>query len=308
MPHRAVAADDWVARSCAWKGAPELKELLFVGRGGEGVVLASQLLADTFARAGYWAQGFPEFKAERRGAPISAFLRWDESPIHRRYKMQECDVLAVITPSPPLPRMLHKVRPGGLVVLNREDRFGLAGPFDIARVPASRIAREHGILSAEGRPMGNMALLGACVRLLLPDGLGFLEAAISARMHGVAAEANLVAAGEGYERCTRQRPRAGDARLEPAEELGARKIRLMPLFQTSTLDSLGIETGSWSLDRPVLTEHCTSCALCALFCPEGAIDRDHGAVVIDYLHCKGCGICEIVCPVRDAVRMEEVRA
>jgi pyruvate ferredoxin oxidoreductase gamma subunit len=282
--------------------------MLFVGRGGEGVVLASQLMADTFARAGFWAQSFPEFKAERRGAPIAAFLRWDESPIHRRYKVRDCDVLAVITPSPPLPETLHKVRPGGLVVLNLESRFALAGPFDMARVPASRIARELGIVSAEGRPMGNMALLGACVRLLLPDGLGHLEQAITSRM-GRRAEANVVAAREGYERCTRQRALAGDARLAPATEIaGARKIRLTPVYQSSTLDSLSIQTGSWSLDRPVLTDACTSCALCALFCPEGAIERDDGSVVIDYLHCKGCGICEIVCPVHDAVRMEEVRA
>ncbi len=281
--------------------------MLFVGRGGEGVVLASQLMADTFARAGFWAQSFPEFKAERRGAPISAFLRWDESPIHRRYKVRECDVLAVITPSPPLPQTLHKVRAGGLVILNREARFGLTGPFDIARVPASRIARGHEILSAEGRPMGNMALLGACVKLLLPEGLEFLEQAITDRMGARTAAKNIVAAREGFERCTRQRALAGDARLEPAADSGQPlKIPTTPLFQSSTLDSLGIQTGSWSLDRPILTDECTSCALCALFCPEGAIERDDGSVVIDYLHCKGCGICEIVCPVRNAVRMEEV--
>ena len=70
-----------------------MKEMLLLGRGGEGVVLASQILADTFARAGFWVQSFPEFTAERRGAPIAAFLRWDEtSPIHRRYKVQDCDV------------------------------------------------------------------------------------------------------------------------------------------------------------------------------------------------------------------------
>ena len=121
-----------------------MKEMLLVGRGGEGVVLASQILADTFARAGFWVQSFPEFKAERRGAPISAFLRWDEtSPIHRRYKVRECDVLVVVSPSPPSPEVMRTVRPGGLIVLNRETRFPHAGPFDIARVPASRIAQEQ---------------------------------------------------------------------------------------------------------------------------------------------------------------------
>jgi 2-oxoacid:acceptor oxidoreductase gamma subunit (pyruvate/2-ketoisovalerate family) len=229
--------------------------MLFVGRGGEGVVLASQLLADTFARAGYWAQSFPEFKAERRGAPISAFLRWDESPIHRRYKVRDCDVLAVVSPSPPSPEVLRAVRPGGLIVLNREGRFPYAGAFDIARVPASRIARDHDVLSAEGRPMGNVAVLGACVKLLLPDGLGYLEEAIASRM-GSAAGMNVVAAREGYARCTRQRARAGDAPLERAPDPGDVSVppRISALFPVSTTDSLGIHTGSWSLDRPVLTD------------------------------------------------------
>jgi pyruvate ferredoxin oxidoreductase gamma subunit len=286
-----------------------VKEMLFVGRGGEGVVLASQLLADTFARAGYWAQSFPEFKAERRGAPISAFLRWDESsPIHRRYKVRECDVLAVVSPSPPSTDVLRTVKPGGLVVLNRETRFAQRGPFHVARVPASRIARENEVFSSEGRPMGNVALLGACVHLLLPDGLGFLEQAIAARL-GAAAEVNLAAARAGYALCTRQRPLAADVALEPAPNGGRAEPRHSPaLFPVSTTDSLAIHTGSWSLDRPVLLPECTSCALCALFCPEGAIVRTDGVVAIDYLYCKGCGICQVVCPVRDAIRMEEVRA
>ena len=55
-------------------------------------------------------------------------------------------------------------------------------------------------------------------------------------------------------------------------------------------------------------EACTACAVCALFCPEGAISRRDGSMVIDFLHCKGCGICEVVCPVRNAISMEEVRA
>lgn len=280
--------------------------MLVSGRGGEGVVLASQLLADAFARAGCWVQSFPEFKAERRGAPISAFLRWDDtSPVHRRYKLRECDVLVVLSPSPPSPELLRIVRPGGLVVLNRETRFAGCGPFAVARVPASRIARDHGILSVEGRPMGNVATLGACMKLLLPDGLAFLEEAIAARM-GASAAANAVAAREGYARCTRQHVLAGDARLDPAPAPLPPPQR--PRFAVSTLDSLRNHTGSWSLERPVLLEACNDCALCALFCPEGAIGRVDGSMAIDYLYCKGCGICEDVCPVKNAISMSEVAA
>jgi 2-oxoacid:acceptor oxidoreductase gamma subunit (pyruvate/2-ketoisovalerate family)/2-oxoacid:acceptor oxidoreductase delta subunit (pyruvate/2-ketoisovalerate family) len=281
--------------------------MLFVGRGGEGVVLASQLLADAFARAGFWVQSFPEFKAERRGAPISAFLRWDDAPIHRRYKVRECDVLAVVSPSPPSPAVLRSVRPGGIVVLNRETRFPHTGPFELARVPASHIARTHGIVSAEGRPMGNIALLGACVRLLLPEGLGVLEEAIASRMRATA-DANVVAARDGYERCVRQRSRPDDVPLQLTDALAGTAAWAPPLFPASTGDSRANHTGSWSLDRPVLSNRCSGCALCALFCPEGAIRRTDHAITIDYDYCKGCGICEVVCPVRDAIRMEEVHA
>jgi len=285
-----------------------VKEMLVVGRGGEGVVLASQILAETFARAGNWVQSFPEFKAERRGAPISAFLRWDEqSPIHRRYKVQDCDVLVVVSPSPPSPQAIGAVRPGGLIVLNRETRFPHSGPFDIARVPASRIAQDNGVLSSEGRPMGNVALLGACVRLLLPDGLEHLEQAVASRLGG-RAEANIVAAREGYARCARQRTLARDTPVEAAPDT-AQLPRWSPAaFPVSTIDSRVNQTGTWSLDRPVLLDGCTACAVCALFCPEGAISRANGSMAIDFLHCKGCGICEVVCPVRNAIAMEAVPA
>lgn len=282
-----------------------MKEMVLFGRGGEGVLLASQILAETFARAGCFVQSFPEFTAERRGAPISAFLRWDESaPIHRRYKVRECDVLAVVSPAPPPPEILDMLRPGGLAVLNRDLRFPHSGAFEIARVPASRLARECGVLSAEGRPLGNVAVLGACVKLLLPGGLGFLEQAVASRI-AADVEANLRAARQGYARCTRQRARPGDSPFEPVPAAAPRR---RPVFPVSTTDSRGNLTGTWSLDRPVLFPGCSACALCALFCPEGAIARRDGAMVVDYLHCKGCGICEAVCPVRNAIAMEEVHA
>lgn len=279
-----------------------------VGRGGEGVVLASQLLADALSRAGFSAQCFPEFKAERRGAPISAFLRWDDvSSIHRRYRLREWDVLVGLSPAPPSPELLRAVRPGGLVVLNRDARLPLRGGFAIARVPASRIAREDGVLSAEGRPMGNVAMLGACVRLLLPDRLDVLEQAIEARM-GDASAANLAAARRGYALCRRQRSLLSDPVLVPLGDGAEAAAVAVPLFPVSSTDSIAVQTGSWALERPVLRDACSACAVCALFCPEGAIHRADGGVEIDYRFCKGCGICELVCPLRDAIVMEEVSA
>jgi 2-oxoacid:acceptor oxidoreductase gamma subunit (pyruvate/2-ketoisovalerate family)/2-oxoacid:acceptor oxidoreductase delta subunit (pyruvate/2-ketoisovalerate family) len=285
------------------RDGPVMTEMLLVGRGGDGVLLASQILAETFARAGLWVQSFPEFTAERRGAPISAFLRWDEAPIHRRYKVREPDVVVVVSSAPPLPEALRSVKAGGLIILNRETRFPHAGPFEVARVPAARIARENAILSSDGRPMGNTAVLGACVRLLLPEGLPFLEQALESRM-GAAARANVAGAREGYARCTTQHTLAGDTPVEPASAVAPRPSA--PRFPVSTMDSHLSHTGAWSFERPVLGGACTACAVCALFCPEGAISRSEGSMSIDLLYCKGCGICEVVCPVRNAIAMEEV--
>jgi pyruvate ferredoxin oxidoreductase gamma subunit len=282
-----------------------MQEMLLTGRGGEGVVLASQILADTFARAGYWVQSFPEFKAERRGAPISAFLRWDDAPIRRRYKLRECDVLVAISASPPPAQSVAMLRPGGLLLVNRDTRFPHRGDYRVAHAPGSQVARRHRILSAEGRPMGNVAVLGAAVRLLLPGGLGFLEEAIRARM-GSLAEPNILAARDGYRLCARQHTVPSDTPYEPAESPLPRPA--LPPYAVSVTTTRVNHTGAWSVERPVLLEPCNVCGLCALFCPEGAMRRVDGVMEIDLDYCKGCGICEEVCPVRNAIAMEEVPA
>ena len=227
------------------------------------------------------------------------------SPIRRRYKVQDCDVLVDVSPAPPSDDVLRMVRPGGLVVLNRETRFAHGGAFEIARVPASRIAQENGILSSERRPMGNVAVLGACMNLLVPDGLGFLEEAVDRPRASRLGGEERPGGARGLREGLRQHARAGDTPVAPAPDV---RHGRRPLFAVSTTDSLGNHTGGWSLDRPVLRDACNDCALCALFCPEGAIARTDGSMAIDYLYCKGCGICEVVCPVKDAIAMEAVPA
>ena len=121
-----------------------MQEMLLVGRGGEGVVLASQILADTFARAGFWVQSFPEFKAERRGAPISAFLRWDDGadppPLQGAGVRRARRHLARRRRPPELlrdgaARRSRRPQPRDALAASRRRST-------IARVPASRIARD----------------------------------------------------------------------------------------------------------------------------------------------------------------------
>ena len=66
-------------------------EVKISGRGGQGAVLASQVLATVFFEKGFYVQSFPSFGAERRGAPVSAFLRVDSKEITLRYSIQSPD-------------------------------------------------------------------------------------------------------------------------------------------------------------------------------------------------------------------------
>ena len=54
------------------------------GRGGQGNVSAAYLLAAAAFESGRMCQAFPSFGAERRGAPVTAFVRIDDRMIRMR--------------------------------------------------------------------------------------------------------------------------------------------------------------------------------------------------------------------------------
>ena len=74
-------------------------EVKISGRGGQGAVLASQILAAAFFETGMWVQSFPSFGAERRGAPVSGFLRVDRDEITLRCGVQHPDWMVLFDPS-----------------------------------------------------------------------------------------------------------------------------------------------------------------------------------------------------------------
>ena len=73
-------------------------EIRIHGRGGQGVVIASKVLAVAAAKEGKRVQSFPTFGPERRGAPVAAFARIDEKEIRRRYQIYHPDHVIVLDP------------------------------------------------------------------------------------------------------------------------------------------------------------------------------------------------------------------
>ncbi len=68
------------------------------GRGGQGAVIASEILAEAFFREGKYVQAFPAFGVERRGAPVVAFTRVADDEIRERCEIYEPDHLIVLDP------------------------------------------------------------------------------------------------------------------------------------------------------------------------------------------------------------------
>ena len=79
----------------------DLVEIRFHGRGGQGAVLAATLAAETAFRMGYYPQAFPFFGAERRGAPVVAFLRYSKSFLMPRSRIYEPNCVVVFDPELP---------------------------------------------------------------------------------------------------------------------------------------------------------------------------------------------------------------
>jgi 2-oxoacid:acceptor oxidoreductase gamma subunit (pyruvate/2-ketoisovalerate family) len=73
-----------------------MKEITILGRGGQGAVTGAQVLATAAFLEGYWAQTFPQFGAERRGAPVIAYVRLAHKAIPIRSKVYYPDVVIVM--------------------------------------------------------------------------------------------------------------------------------------------------------------------------------------------------------------------
>ncbi len=139
-------------------------EVRFHGRGGQGAVTAAEIVAQAAIKKGDYAQAFPSFGPERRGAPVQAFLRVSDKPIRLRSKIYEPDNVLILDPT-----LLRSGNPAmglkknGFVVINsnksEEELKKLFPGHNIAYVDASTIAKEE-----MGISITNTTMLGALLK------------------------------------------------------------------------------------------------------------------------------------------------
>ena len=170
-------------------------EVRIHGRGGQGAQVGCQILAGAFFRSGRQVQAFAAYGGERRGAPVTAFVRADDRPIRLRCDIERPRYALVLDPTMfDGGALVADMQPGGTVLLNSPGAPEVTLPQGVrlVAVDAAGIAGRTGLGS-----IVSTALLGAFAQA---TGLVSLEDLLAAVEEGSPArrDENLEACSAGY--------------------------------------------------------------------------------------------------------------
>ena len=155
-----------------------LKEIRLHGRGGQGAVTSTQVLAIAAFHDGKYSQAFPNFGVERTGAPVESYVRIDKKPINLRQHVYDPNYVIVLDSS-----LLDAVdvtkglKKDGIIIVNTDKSVAelkkKLGNFNIYSINITKIA-----LDVIGKPFVNIASLGAFCTLSKEVSLEALNKAI----------------------------------------------------------------------------------------------------------------------------------
>ncbi len=138
-----------------------MHEVRIHGRGGQGAVLASAILATALVEEGRHVMAIPAFGFERRGAPVVAFLRFDDRVIRQVTNIYKPDMVMVIDPTVARSVDVFAGTPAGslLVQATQKAATELVVPANVSRVAVCNAV--HIALDVFKRPITNTIMLGA---------------------------------------------------------------------------------------------------------------------------------------------------
>ena len=293
----------------------------FHGRGGQGIKTAGRILGTAFFLEGFEVQDAPLYGAERRGAPLFAYVRAAHKPINERGIIRHPDLVVVADDT------LLAVPAAGVLVGITAQTVLLLDSFEPAPVWQQRLNFPGRLLvlpataEVEDRatlPYSGAICASAAARLI---GLrrGSLEQAIGEELAGAGPaviQRDLDQALAAYDRIVEHTGIVGQGEMPPAGAYSPPAWVDLPLDDVGlaapdihgAATSVQVRTGLWRTMRPVIDYHyCRQCLACATFCPDGAIQIVEGQPHIDYAHCKGCLICVVQCPYHPMTALPEHR-
>lgn len=285
----------------------------FHGRGGQGMKTAGRILGTAFFHTGFEVQDAPRYGAERRGAPIFAYVRADRNAINERGIIRRPDLVIVADDT------LVTIPAAGVLSGATEHTVLLLRTAQAPEVWQERLNFPGLVLTltaaAEGEDVLELRYIGAtctgaAARLVgvmpresleqaIKDELGHLGEDVVAKDLNQALEAfDLMADHAGC--VTEGKEPPADAYEEPAWiELPFEEADISAPVIHAPATSVQVATGLWRTMRPVIDyDRCKRCAwICSTLCPDSTISiNEAGYPEIDYEHCKGCLICMSSCP------------
>ena len=302
----------------------------FHGRGGQGIKTASRILGTAFFLDGYEVQDAPRYGAERRGAPIVAYVRAAHETIQERGIIQAPDLVVVADDTlvaMPAAKVLQGIASHTVVLIRTQESDA------VWRERLTAAARTLTLPVGPGDDPADMVSVGAicagaAAQLVGVISRAALEEALRTELVGVPVPEmdntvdHTLAAFDAME--------TDGGCVEPSGTPLADRYTA-PAWITLPFDvadvaapaihaaatSVQVRTGLWRTTRPVIDyDRCKHCTwICSSFCPDNAIQVDEQQwPQVDYDHCKGCMICVAVCPthvitaIPEAAALEEVTA
>jgi len=302
----------------------------FHGRGGQGMKTASRILGTAFFLEGFEVQDAPRYGAERRGAPISAFVRASRQTIKERGIIHRPDLIVVAEES------LIPIATAGVLGGVSEHAVLLINSHEEPEVWKDRLSLRCHVLTmptaSKGKDMLkfrfiNAACAGAAACLVPVISRDSLEQAISNELGALkkkVVKKNLQQAMAAYDLMANHEGIVSEREDIPLDNYRRPNWIKLP-FEGSRISapaiygkatSTEVMTGLWRTMCPVIDySRCKQCWwVCSTFCPDGAIAVDEeGYPQINYDHCKGCMVCLAQCssnaiaavPEQDALAEEE---
>jgi len=175
-------------------------EIRFHGRGGQGAVLASKILAKALVEEGKFVKAIPSFGFERRGAPVEAFLRFDDKEFRQLTNIYNPDCIVCLDPT--LPRAVD-IFEG----MNRNGVWVQATKKSIDQLEVPETVVKVGLCDGFGlamailkRPITNSIMLGAFAKTTGIVSLDSLNKGMeTTAFRDAILEKNIEAARLGYE-------------------------------------------------------------------------------------------------------------
>ncbi len=177
----------------------QVYEVRLHGRGGQGAVMASKILAKALVEDGWNVTAIPAFGFERRGAPVAAFLRYSKRPLRAATNIYHPDYIICIDPTVARAVDIYAgLRPGGTLL---QCSGKPAGDLDIpATVSTVALCDAINIgMDIFQRPITNTIMLGAFAKATGIISIDALKNGLqSANFRDAGLEQNLQGVERGY--------------------------------------------------------------------------------------------------------------